>query len=146
MEKAYRDYGHDIDNTDTVLEAGLGFAVDLKKPDFVGKAAVAAQKAAGPLRKRLVQVLVKDPDAMLFHAEIIRRDGVALGYIRAASYGHTLGGAVGLAMLESKDASVTLDATFLDSGTWDVEIADQRYPIVVSLRPLFDPTNTKVKG
>ena len=29
MEKGYRDYGHDIDNTDTVLEAGLGFAVAL---------------------------------------------------------------------------------------------------------------------
>ena len=28
MEKGYRDYGHDIDNTDSVLEAGLGFAVD----------------------------------------------------------------------------------------------------------------------
>ena len=32
MEKGYRDYGHDIDNTDTVLEAGLGFAVALDKP------------------------------------------------------------------------------------------------------------------
>src|SRR5262249_19889523 len=38
MEKGYRDYGHDIDNTDSVLEAGLGFAVDLKKPGgFLGK-------------------------------------------------------------------------------------------------------------
>ena len=37
MEKGYRDYGHDIDNTDTVLEAGLGFAVALDKPGgFVG--------------------------------------------------------------------------------------------------------------
>jgi glycine cleavage system aminomethyltransferase T len=49
MEKAYRDYGHDIDNTDTPLEAGLGFAVDLKKPGgFVGKEAVLAKKAKGP--------------------------------------------------------------------------------------------------
>ena len=142
IEKAYRDYGHDIDNTDTVLEAGLGFAVDLAKPDFVGKAAVLAQKAAGPLKKRLVQILVKDPDALLFHAEVIRRDGIALGYVRAASYGHTLGGAVGLAMIS---AEVPIDAAFLTSGTWDVELADRRVPIVVSLRPLFDPTNTKVK-
>jgi 4-methylaminobutanoate oxidase (formaldehyde-forming) len=143
MEKAYRDYGHDIDNTDTVLEAGLGFAVDLKKPDFVGKASVVAQKADGPLKKRLVQVLVKDPEALLFHAEIIRRDGVELGYIRAASYGHTLGGAVGLAMLV---ADQPIDAKFLESGTWDVQIANTRYPIVVSLKPLFDPTNSKVRG
>jgi len=143
MEKAYRDYGHDIDNTDTVLEAGLGFAVDLKKPDFVGKASVAAQKADGPLKKRLVQVLVKDPDALLFHAEIIRRDGVELGYVRAASYGHTLGGAVGLAMLV---ADQPIDAKFLETGTWDVQIANTRYPITVSLKPLFDPTNSKVRG
>src|ERR1041384_2478175 len=48
QEKAYPDDGHDIDNTDTVLEAGLGFAVDLKKPGgFIGKEAVLAQKAAG---------------------------------------------------------------------------------------------------
>ncbi|HEY6035121.1 MAG TPA: FAD-dependent oxidoreductase [Kofleriaceae bacterium] len=143
MEKAYRDYGHDIDNTDTVLEAGLGFAVDLKKPDFVGKASVVAQKADGPLKKRLVQVLVKDPEALLFHAEIIRRDGVELGYVRAASYGHTLGGAVGLAMLVAPEP---IDAKFLETGTWDVQIANTRYPITVSLKPLFDPTNSKVRG
>ncbi len=50
MEKAYRDYGHDIDNTDSVLEAGLGFATAMDKPGgFVGREAVLAQKAAGPL-------------------------------------------------------------------------------------------------
>src|SRR6266545_5304357 len=103
MEKGYRDYGHDIDNTDTVLEAGLGFAVDLKKPGgFLGKEAVLAQKAAGPLQKRLLQILVKDPQPLMFHGEPVLRDGRALGYIRAASYGHTLGGAVGLAMIDRK--------------------------------------------
>ncbi len=50
MEKGYRDYGHDIDNTDSVLEAGLGFAVDLAKPGgFIGRDAVLAKKALGPL-------------------------------------------------------------------------------------------------
>ncbi len=50
MEKGYRDYGHDIDNTDTVLEAGLGFAVALDKPGgFIGRDAVLAQKERGPL-------------------------------------------------------------------------------------------------
>ncbi len=48
MEKGYRDYGHDIDNTDSALEAGLGFAVDLKKPGgFIGRDAVLAKKSAG---------------------------------------------------------------------------------------------------
>ena len=49
MEKGYRDYGHDIDNTDSVLEAGLGFAVDLEKPGgFIGRDAVLAQEGRGP--------------------------------------------------------------------------------------------------
>jgi glycine cleavage system aminomethyltransferase T len=143
MEKAYRDMGHDIDNTDTVLEAGLGFAVDLKKPGgFLGKDAVLAQKAAGPLKKRLLQILVKDPDAMLFHAEIVRRDGKPISYIRAASYGHTLGGSVGLAMVESPEP---IDQKWIDAGTWEVEIANVRYPAIASLKPLYDPENKKVK-
>jgi len=143
MEKGYRDYGHDIDNTDTVLEAGLGFAVALDKPGgFLGRDAVAAQKAAGPLRKRLVQVLVDDSEPLMHHAEVLRRDGVPVGYIRAASYGFTLGGAVGLAMIEADEP---IDAAWISAGTWTVEIVDREWPCTVSLRPLFDPANEKIK-
>jgi 4-methylaminobutanoate oxidase (formaldehyde-forming) len=144
MEKGYRDYGHDIDNTDSVLEVGLGFAVDLKKPGgFIGKEAVLAKKAAGPLRKRLVQVLVKDPEPLLFHAEVLHRDGKAVGYVRAASYGFTVGGAVGLAMVDAGEAAC--DQAWLDSGSWEVEISDRRYPAKVSLKPLYDPEMKRVK-
>ena len=143
MEKGYRDFGHDIDNTDSVLEAGLGFAVDLKKPGgFIGRDAVLARKAAGPLRRRLVQVLVRDPEPILYHAEILWRDGKAVGYVRAASYGHTLGGAVGLAMVGGEEP---IDQAWLDAGRWEVDIAGSRYPAVTSLRPLYDPEMKRVK-
>ncbi len=143
MEKGYRDYGHDIYNTDSVLEAGLGFAVDLKKPGgFIGKEAVLAKKALGPLKKRLVQVLLKNPEPMMFHAEIVRRGDRALGYVRAASYGFTLGGAVGLAMIE---ADQPIDQAFLDSGDWTVQIANDRHPAKLSLRPFYDPDMKKIK-
>jgi 4-methylaminobutanoate oxidase (formaldehyde-forming) len=142
MEKGYRDYGHDIDNTDSVLEAGLGFAVDLKKAGgFLGKDAVLAKKA-GPLKRRLVQILVKDPEPLMFHAEVVRRDGRDVGYVRAASYGFTLGGAVGLAMVA---ADVPIDQAYLDAGRWEVEIAGKRYPAVASLRPMYDPEMKRVK-
>jgi glycine cleavage system aminomethyltransferase T len=130
--------------TPTRLEAGLGFAVDLKKPHgFIGKDAVLAKKAEGPLKRRLVQVLVKDPAPMLYHAEVIRRDGRDVGYVRAGSYGHTLGGAVGLAMI---GADVPVDAAYLASGDWHIEIAGKRYPMVASLRPLYDPNMLRVKA
>ena len=144
MEKGYRDYGHDIDNTDSVLEAGLGFAVDLKKAvAFIGRDAVLARKAAGPLTRRIVQILVMDPEPMLFHAEVVRRDGRPIGYIRAGSYGHTVGGAVGLAMIE---AGVPVDQAYLDAGTWEVDIGGRLYPARASLRPLYDPEMKRVRS
>jgi len=143
MEKGYRDYGHDIDNTDSVLEAGLGFAVDLKKPGgFIGRDAVVAKKAAGPLKRKIVQILVKDPEPLMFHAEVVRRDGKAVGYIRAASYGFTVGGAVGLAMIE---AGEPVDQAYLDRGRWEVEIAGKLYPAIASQKPLYDPEMKRVK-
>jgi 4-methylaminobutanoate oxidase (formaldehyde-forming) len=101
MEKGYRDYGHDIDNTDSVLEAGLGFAVDMKKPGgFLGRDAV-EQKGCRPAHASHRA----DPgEGSRAHAlprgdRAPKRQGV--GYIRAASYGFTVGGAVGLAMIEA---------------------------------------------
>jgi 4-methylaminobutanoate oxidase (formaldehyde-forming) len=144
MEKGYRDYGHDIDNTDSVLEAGFGFAVRLDKPGgFIGREAVAAEKAAGPLRRRLVQVLLQDPEPLLVHGEIVRRDGRPVCYLRAASYGFTLGGAVGLAMI---DADEPIDQAYLDRGSWDVDIAGRTCPAVVSLRPLYDPEMKRIRS
>ena len=144
MEKGYRDYGHDIDNCDTVLEAGLGFAVDLKKPGgFIGKEHVVAQKAKGPLTKRLLQVMPKDPGPLLFHAEIVHRDGVEVGYVRSASYGHTLGAAVGLAMIDA--GGVPLDQAWIDAGTWEIDVAGKKWPAIASLKPLYDPKGERIK-
>jgi glycine cleavage system aminomethyltransferase T len=144
MEKGYRDYGHDIDNTDPVLEAGLGYFVDMKKPGgFLGKEAVLAKKARGPLKRRILQVLLKEPEPMMFHAEIVYRNGQAVGYVRAASYGHTLGGAVGLVMVE---AGEPIDSAYVTSGTWEVDIANRRCPAEASLKPFYDPDMKRVKA
>ena len=144
LEKGYRDYGHDIDNTDGPLEAGFGFALALDKPGgFIGCAAVASRKAAGPLERRLVSVLLAEPGPLMYHAEVVRRDGMPVGYLRAASYGHTLGGAVGLAMVEGHGQDIT--PTWLAAGSWTVEINGAQHAATVSLRPLYDPTNARIR-
>lgn len=143
MEKGYLDYGHDIDNTDEPFEVGLGFTVDLEKPDgFIGKDAVVRRNAQIPRPRRLAQVLVKDPEPRLFHAEVVRRNGIAVGYVRSASYGFSLGGAVGLFMIE---AGEPIDADYITKGDWDVDIAGSIYPAEVSLRPFYDPEMKKIK-
>jgi 4-methylaminobutanoate oxidase (formaldehyde-forming) len=144
MEKGYRDYGHDIDNTDDPYEVGLGFAVRLDKPGgFIGRDALLRRKEEGPPTRRLVQLLLKDPEPLLFHAEIVHRNGTPVGDVRAGSYGFTLGGAVGLAMIE---AGEPVDAAYLDGGTWEVDVAGTRYPAEVSLRPMYDPKAERVKA
>ncbi|MEE8334950.1 MAG: FAD-dependent oxidoreductase, partial [Candidatus Neomarinimicrobiota bacterium] len=143
MEKGYRDYGHDIDNTDDPFGVGLGFAVDLKKPDgFIGKEAVLKKKSQKPKTRRLAQVLVKDSEPFLFHAEVVSRNGIAVGYIRAGSYGFSLGGAVGLFMIE---AGEPINAEYITNGKWTIEIAGKSYAAEVSLRPLYDPEMKKIK-
>jgi glycine cleavage system aminomethyltransferase T/glycine/D-amino acid oxidase-like deaminating enzyme len=143
LEKGYRDYGHDIDNTDNAFETGLGFFVDLSKPNFIGRDAALRQKAAGPLTRRLAQVLVKDPEPMLFHAEVLHRNGKPAGYVRAGSYGHTLGGAVGLVMIE---AGEPITQAYLKDARWEIDIAGKLYPAEVSLRPLYDPEMARIKS
>ena len=94
----------------------------------------------------LPQVVLTDPEPMLFHAEVVYRDGVAVGDVRAASYGHTLGGAVGLVMVHAPKAGGGVTAQWVSSGVWEVDIAGKRCPAVASLRPLYDPENKRIRG
>jgi len=142
MEKAYRDFGHDIDNTDTPHEVGLGFTIDWDK-DFIGRQAVADFRESGALQRRLAQVRLLDPEPLMFHGEVVYRDGTPVGYVRAASYGHTLGGAVGLAMIETGEP---VTAETLSTGTWEIDVAGVRYPAIASLRPMYDPTGARIKA
>ena len=122
MEKGYRDYGHDMDNTDTLHQVGLGFTCAFDKAGgFVGRERSLREKTAGvsTLPQRLAQILVLDPHVLLFHAEVVLRDGVPVGEVRSASYGHTLGGAVGLFMIEKRgNEAMTADA--IHSSSWEV--------------------------
>ena len=147
LEKAYRDYGHDIDNTDDPVEAGLGFAVAWDKPGgFLGREALLARREArggrAPVR-RLVCVRALDPAVMLFHAEVLRRDGVEVGYLRSASYGFTVGGAVGLAMVAGGGDPV--DADWLASGDWTIQVGNDTVAAVVSGEPFYDPRATRIR-
>jgi len=144
MEKAYRDYGHDIDNLDTPLEVGLGFTVEPDKPvDFIGKEAFLKQKASGVLNRRLVQFLLKDPQPLLHGGEPIYRDGTRVGDIHSGNYGHSLGGAVGLGPIRNKDG---VSKEHIQAGKFEIEVVGVRYPAKASLRPMYDPKNEKVRG
>lgn len=141
IEKAYREYAHDMDNTHTPLEAGLGHFVKFDKPGgFIGRDALIRHKEKGELKQRLVQFLLKDPEPLLYGTEVIYRDEKIVGYLQTGGYGFTLGGAVGIGFVEHK-GGVSVD--FIKSGVYEIDIAGERYPAKVSLRPMYDPKNER---
>jgi 4-methylaminobutanoate oxidase (formaldehyde-forming) len=141
IERGFRHWGHDITDEDTPLEAGLGFAVALQKPNFIGREALLRQRE-GPLKKRLVQFALEDPEPLLYHNEPVWRDGAIVGYIASGMYGHTLGRAIGLGYL-SDEGGVSDD--FVRSGSYEIEIACERFPARASLAPLYDPKGERVR-
>jgi glycine cleavage system T protein len=146
LEKAYRHFGHDISEEDHVLEAGLGFAVKTGKPrgrfgDFLGREAVLAKREAG-LSRRLVQVVLTDPEPLLYHTEPILADGRMVGFLTSGSYGHTLGGAVGLGYVACRPGT---PADELLGRSYEIEVAGRRIPAEVSLRPLYDPDGRRLR-
>mgnify|MGYP001435240257 FL=1 len=142
-EKAYRHWSHDITDEDSPLEAGLDFVVKWDKPGgFVGREALLEQREKG-LSRHLVQLRLKDAEPLIYHNEPIWRDGTLVGHITSGAYGHTLGGAVGLGYVSAipgEAAEAVLD------GHYEVEVACEKIAAEVSLRPLYDPENSKIRS
>ena len=143
VEKAYRHWGHDITDEDNPLEAGLGFAVAFDKPGgFIGREALLRTRGSTPTR-RLVQFALEDPEPLLYHEEPIWRDGVVVGSTTSAMYGHTLGRSVALGYVAHAEG---VSAEFVGSGSYEIEIAGERYAARASLRPMYDPRAERVKA
>jgi len=145
IEKRFLHFGHDIADEDTPVDAGVRFVCNFGKSiDFIGRDAVSAQlDGAGPLKKRLVQFLLADPDAMLYHHEPILRDGTTVGYLTSGNYGHTLGGSVGLGYVRCEEG---VDSEYVNSGSWQIDVAGVPVSAKASLRALYDPKGERTKA
>ncbi|WP_428671980.1 GcvT family protein [Roseibium sp.] len=144
LEKAYRDFGVDVDNTDNPIEAGLAFAVKLDKPGgFIGHDALARIKEAGVPKNRMLQFLLEDPEPLLYGNEPVYLNGREVGHLQVGAYGHTLGGAVGIGFAELDEPLTT---AIVNSGVWEVGVAGKRIKAAASLKPLYDPAMEKVKS
>ena len=148
MEKAYRDYGLDVDNTDTPIDVGLSFAVAWDKPGgFIGRDALLRQHDARP-RRRLVTFTLDDPEPLLYHNEPIWRDGVLVGKTTSGWYGHTLGRAIALGYVDAGvDGGPGVATTdWLLDGRYEIEIALERFSATPTLRPPYDPSGSRIRG
>ena len=150
IEKAYRSFGHDIGPIDTPLEAGLGFAVAWDKPGgFIGRDALLEKKEAGPPGRRLVQFLLEDPAACLYHDEPVYRDGVLVGRVGSADFGHTVNRPVALGYVDATAVVGHYEAVergWFEAGPYEIEIGCERYAATASLTPCYDPKSERVRS
>lgn len=137
IEKGYRTWKGDLSTDYTLVQAGLGRFIDWGK-DFPGKAALSAERAAGPAR-RFVTLTVAAPDFDPPAMSILWHGGRVAGEITSAAWGHRAGACVALAMV---DAALAAPGTVLEA-----EIFGQRRPAVVQPEgPLWDPRNERLRA
>lgn len=153
LEKAFRHWGHDITDEDTPLEAGLGFAVKFDKPGgFIGRDALLRQKEElsvsknGVLKKRLVQFALENPEPLLYHNEPIwckqaQHDKI-VGDLTSGMYGHTVETCLGMGYVSYEDG---VSKDFLESSTFEIEVAGERHRARASLRAFYDPKSERVR-
>ena len=136
LEKGYRLWGNDIHTEYNPYEAGIGFAVRMRKGDFIGRDALREARARG-VERRLCCMTLDDPDAVVVGKEPIVDGDNVLGYVTSANYGHTIGRGIVYGYLpESHTAPGT---------NVDVVYFDERLPATVAVEPLYDPAGEKMR-
>jgi aminomethyltransferase len=104
LEAAYRLHGHDMDETTTPLEAGLGWTVKLAKGDFIGRETLERQKREG-LRRKLVGFEVLDRAPARDGYPVIVK-GVEVGVVTSGSPAPFLKKNIGLAYLPIEQTAI----------------------------------------
>jgi 4-methylaminobutanoate oxidase (formaldehyde-forming) len=143
LEKAYRAWGSDIGPDHSPLMAGLGWAVKLRKnTPFLGREAVEAERAK-PLPRLLAGFTVDDPEVVLLGRETIFRNGKRVGWLSSAGWGYTVKTNIGLGYVRDPDG---VDADYVMSGDYQLEVATERVSAKPFLKPLYDPEMKRIKA
>jgi sarcosine dehydrogenase len=143
LEKGYRAWGSDIGPDHTPFEAGLNWAVKMKSgAKFRGRDALEKQ-AQGGVKKMLAAFTVDDPDVVLLGRETVYRDGLRAGWLTSGGFGYTIGKPIGYGYVRNPEG-VTAD--YVMSGIYELEVATERVKANVSLKPLYDPENARIKS
>jgi dimethylglycine dehydrogenase len=137
LEKGYGSFQKDFRPDYTAAETGLDRFVDFDKPDFTGRAAVLAERAAGP-RRRFVVMEVAALDAEVIGYESIMKDGAAVGYVTSGAFGHCVG--------KSLAAGYVPAALARDGARFEIDILGEMRAATVRLEPLYDSQGLRLRS
>jgi glycine cleavage system T protein len=136
LEKGYRYWSTDIHSEYNPYEAGLGFAVRLRKGDFLGRVALLEARERGPQRK-LCCLTLADGSAVALGGEALMDGNHVVGRITSGGYGYTV---------ERSIAYGYLPIEYSEPGTMvDVLWFGERIAATVEREPLYDPANSRIK-
>jgi len=127
MEMCYPLNGNDLSPTRTPIEAGLGFFVDLAKPNFTGRAVLAEQKASGPAHRLVAFKMVGATPPPRSHYPVWK-DGTQIGETCSGGLSPTLKCGIGLAYLPADQAKAGTEI--------EIDIRGRRFPAIVEKKPL----------
>ena len=130
LEKGYRAWGADITPEEHPFEAGLGFAVRMDVPGFIGNEALEQVLARGVTR-RLSCLTLADPRAMTLGNEPVFRSGEVVSRVTSGGLGYSVGASIAYAYLPIEAA--------VPGTAFQVEVFGERVPAVVADEPLWDP-------
>jgi aminomethyltransferase len=117
LEMGYILYGNDLDEEHTPLEAGLGWVTKFDQPEFVGKSALAAQKAAG-LTRKLIGFRLNER-GFPRHGYEVRWRGEPAGVVTSGTVSPMLEQGIGLAYvrIDAAKPGTTIDIMVREKAT-----------------------------
>jgi aminomethyltransferase len=128
LEMCYPLNGSDLSPERNPIEAGLGFFVDLAKPDFVGRDALLKTKEFGP-REKLVPFRMKEKGPPPRPHYAVFRNGERIGEVTSGTLSPSLNWGIGMAYVSSAHAKIGVEI--------DIEIRAQKFPATVEKKPLY---------
>ncbi|MEI8297734.1 MAG: aminomethyltransferase family protein, partial [Pseudomonadota bacterium] len=136
LEKSFGTWAREYRPIYGPYEAGLGRFVDLKKPEFIGRAAAEAEKASGGVR-RLITLDVDANDADAIGDEPIYHAGKVVGWVTSGGYGHSVGKSLAMGYVNNDVADHTTD--------FAVELMGEVRGAVRLAEPAFDPSGARMR-
>ena len=135
LEKSYRYWSADIGPDYSPLEAGLDYCVHFGKGDFIGRAALEAQRG-GAVARRLCTFTIDGP-AVFYGSECIRFEGDVVGTTTSANFGHTAGTNIAMGYLPARLAS---------RDEFEIEAFGERYHARRVEGAVYDPHMHRLKA
>jgi dimethylglycine dehydrogenase len=138
LEKNYGSFNKDFRPDYTPGETGLDAFVDLGKDvDFVGRAAVLAERETGPARRFVVMVM-EAPHADVVGYEVVLKDGEPVGHVTSGGYGHWVERSLACGYVPAPLAR--------DGEVLHIDIRGKECRAVVTAAALHDPDGARLRA